>query len=110
MSKVFSVARVSYLPRMLYYVMLVLSLLFLGAGDLRAFLLSLMLTLIYAGLVEHIMMVSEALGTLLFASGTAVAVIAFYLFNDMLSRLYIALCVFIGLATLAVIKREAETH
>jgi hypothetical protein len=95
---------------MLYYVMLVLSLLFLGAGNLRAFLLSLTLTLIYAGLVEHVMMVSEALGTLLFASGTAVAAVAFYLFNDLASRLYIALCVFIGLATLAVIKYEAERH
>jgi hypothetical protein len=105
---VFSVARVSYLPRMLYYVMLVLSLLFLGAGDLRAFLLSLMLTLIYAGLVEYVMMVSEALGILLFASGTAVAVVAFYLFNDLFSRLYVVLCVFIGLATLAIIKYEAE--
>ena len=103
-------ARVSYLPRMLYYVMLVLSLLFLGAGDLRAFLLTLMLTLIYAGLVEYIMMVSEALGTLLFASGTAVAVVAFYLFNDLLSRLYVALCVFIGLATIAIIKHETERH
>jgi hypothetical protein len=95
---------------MLYYVMLVLSLLFLGAGDLRAFLLSLMLTLIYAGLVEYIMMVSEALSTLLFASGTAVAVVAFYLFNDLLSRLYVALCVFIGLATIAIIKHETERH
>jgi len=104
------VARVSYLPRMLYYVMLVLSLLFLGAGDLRAFLLSLMLTLIYAGLVEYIMMVSEALGTLLFASGIAVAVVAFYLFNDLYSRLYVALCVFIGLATIAIIKHETERH
>ena len=103
-------ARVSYLPRMLYYVMLVLSLLFLGAGDLRAFLLSLMLTLIYAGLVEYIMMVSEALGTLLFASGIAVAVVAFYLFNDLYSRLYVALCVFIGLATIAIIKHETERH
>jgi hypothetical protein len=107
---VFTVARVSYLPRMLYYVMLVLSLLFLGAGDLRAFLLSLMLTLIYAGLVEYIMMVSEALGTLLFASGIAVAVVAFYLFNDLYSRLYVALCVFIGLATIAIIKHETERH
>jgi len=104
------VSRISHLPRMLYYVMLVLSLLFLGAGDLRAFLLSLMLTLIYAGLVEYIMMVSEALSTLLFASGTAVAVVAFYLFNDLLSRLYVALCVFIGLATIAIIKHETERH
>ena len=103
-------SRISHLPRMLYYVMLVLSLLFLGAGDLRAFLLSLMLTLIYAGLVEYIMMVSEALSTLLFASGTAVAVVAFYLFNDLLSRLYVALCVFIGLATIAIIKHETERH
>lgn len=103
-------ARVSYLPRMLYYVMLVLSLLFLGAGDLRAFLLSLTLTLIYAGLVEHVMMVSEALGTLLFASGVAVATVAFYLFDDLPSRLYTVLCVFIGLAALALIKYEAWRH
>jgi cytochrome c biogenesis factor len=69
-----------------------------------------MLTLIYAGLVEYVMMVSEALGTLLFASGTAVAVVAFHLFDDLPSRLYVALCVFIGLATLAIIKHEAERH
>jgi uncharacterized membrane protein len=92
------------LPRMLYYIMLVLSLLFLGAGNLRAFLLSLTLTLIYAGLVEYVMTVSEAPGALLFASGIAVATVAFYLFDDLSSRFFIALCVFIGLATLAVVK------
>ena len=102
--------RVSHLPRMLYYVMIVLSFLFLGAGDLRAFLLTLTLTLVYAGLVEHVMMVSEALGTLLLASGAAVATTSFYLLEDLPSRLYVALCVLAGLVALAIIKYEVENR
>jgi hypothetical protein len=108
MELVIRVARISHLPRLLYYIMIVLSFLFLGAGDLRAFLLTLTLTLVYAGLVEHVMMVSEALGTLLLASGLVVAFASFYLLEDLPSRLYIALCVLIGLVVLAIIKYEIE--
>jgi membrane protein implicated in regulation of membrane protease activity len=79
--------------RLIYIALLASSILYAGAGDVRAMLLTLATSLAFASMVELYLHVYEVLFSLLLLGATAVGAIAFYTYPDFNTRLYVVLCI-----------------
>jgi hypothetical protein len=79
--------------RLIYITLLASSVLYAGAGDVRAMLLTLATSLAFASMVELYLHVYEVLFSLLLLGATAVGAIAFYTYPDFNTRLYVVLCI-----------------
>jgi hypothetical protein len=79
--------------RLIYIALLASSILYAGAGDVRAMLLTLATSLAFASMVELYLHVYEVLFSLLLLGATAVGAIAFYTYPDFNTRFYVVLCI-----------------
>jgi len=94
--------------RLIYTTLICASLLYMGAGDARAFLLTLTAALAFASMIERYLHVYEALSGVLHFVVTAVGAIAFYIYPDINTRTYIVLCVLAPLIVYLASKYEEE--
>ena len=92
--------------RVVYMLLLASSLLYLGSGDVRAFLLILMTLLAYASMVERVLHVFEFVSVLLHLGAVALGVYIVYTFRDPTAVIYSGMCVLAPLALYILIKLE----
>ena len=94
--------------RLLYPALIGASFLYLGAGDIRAFLLTLITTLSLASTIERALCVHEGVSIILHLTTTAVGALIFYFYQDIAARAFTALCIIAPLLIYVLIKYEEE--
>ena len=98
-----------YTIRAVYTLPLLAGLLYLGAGDFRAFLLCTIAALTIASFTERALQVSEAIPTLVHLLCMLLAGATFTLYSDGATRGFVALCVVVSLIGYAVLRHEVES-
>jgi hypothetical protein len=94
--------------RAVYTAVFASSLVYLGAGDVRAFLLALMSALSVASMFERVLCVVEVVPTLIHLLCTFVGGVVFTLYGDLNTRGFAMLCVLLPLLVYAVHAYEIE--
>jgi hypothetical protein len=84
------------------------SLVYLGAGDVRAFLLALTAALSVASMFERVLCVVEVVPTLIHLLCTFVGGVTFALYTDSNTRGFVVLCVILPLLVYAVHAHEVD--
>ena len=94
--------------RAVYTAVFASSLVYLGAGDVRASLLALLSALSVASMFERVLCVVEAVPTLIHLLCAFVGGVVFALYGDLNTRGFVALCVILPLVAYAVHAHEIE--
>jgi hypothetical protein len=94
--------------RAIYMTVFASSLVYLGAGDVRAFLLALVSALSIASMIERVLCVVEVVPTLIHLLCTFVGGAVFALYGDLSTRGFTALCVLLPLIVYAIHVYEIE--
>lgn len=84
--------------RYAYVALLASALLFLGAGSVREGLLTLVVLLAYAAMVESLLHVFDVVPALLLLALVALAFLVSWAYPDLLARAFAAVCVLVSLA------------
>jgi uncharacterized membrane protein YjjP (DUF1212 family) len=92
--------------RLVYTALVASSILYAGAGDFRASLLTLTTALAIASMFELVLNAYEALSLLLLLGASAAGAVAFYLYQDIHSRLHVALCIALPLIVYTMLREE----
>jgi hypothetical protein len=94
--------------RLVYIALLASSVLYAGAGDARAALLTLTASLSLASMVELYLNAYEALFSLLLLGAAVVGAVTFYAYPDFNARSYVVLCVLAPLVVYAIYRKIIE--
>jgi hypothetical protein len=94
--------------RLVYVALLASSVLYAGAGDARAALLTLATSLSLASMVELYLNAYEAVFSLLLLGAALVGAVAFYAYPDFNARFYVVLCVLAPLVVYAIYRKSIE--
>lgn len=94
--------------RAIYTAVFASSLVYLGAGDVRASLLALLSALSIASMFERVLCVVEAVSTLIHLLCAFVGGVVFALYGDLNTRGFAVLCIVLPLLAYAVHAHEIE--
>jgi len=94
--------------RFIYILIFAASIIYAGAGNYPASLLSLVAALAIASIVERFLHVVEAVSVLLHLACVTASAVTFYLYSDVWIRAYVVIFAVAPLATYVAFKEEEE--